>query len=74
VGERREKEINNLCVLSDPCGEILLGTASDFMQFHTSGAAGKKKTASLIKKETFGVRFRNRPLLGFAIRNNTGKM
>ena len=33
-----------------------------------------KKTASLIEKETFGARFRNRPLLGFAFRNNTGKM
>jgi hypothetical protein len=33
-----------------------------------------KKTASLIKKETFEARFENRPLLGFAFRNNTGKM
>ena len=32
-----------------------------------SPAAGQKKTTSLIKKETFGDRFRNRPLLGFAI-------
>jgi len=30
-GERREKNLNNLCVLSDLCGEILLGTVSDFM-------------------------------------------
>jgi hypothetical protein len=29
--ERREKKSNNLCVLSDLCGEILLKTASDFM-------------------------------------------
>jgi len=36
-------------------------------------AAGKKK-AGLIKKETIWARFRNGPLLGFAIRNNTGKM
>jgi hypothetical protein len=33
-----------------------------------------KKTASLIKKETFGTRFGNRPLLGFAFRYNNGKM
>jgi hypothetical protein len=33
-----------------------------------------KKTPDLIEKETFGARFRNQPLLGFAIRNNTGKM
>jgi hypothetical protein len=33
-----------------------------------------KKTASLIKKETFGAWFGNRPMLGFAFRNNTGKM
>ena len=33
-----------------------------------------KKTASLIKIETFGARFGNRPLLGFAFRNNTDKM
>jgi hypothetical protein len=26
---------NNLCVLSDLCGEIPLGMASDFMKFHT---------------------------------------
>jgi hypothetical protein len=32
------------------------------------------EAASLIEKETFGARFRNRPLLGFAIRDNTGKM
>jgi hypothetical protein len=32
------------------------------------------KAASLIKLENFGTRFRNRPLLGFAIRNSTGKM
>jgi hypothetical protein len=32
------------------------------------------RAASLIEKETFGARFRNWPLLGFAIRNNTGKM
>jgi len=31
AGERREKKLNNLCVLSDLCGEILLGTTSDFM-------------------------------------------
>ena len=30
-GDRKEKKINNLCVLSDLCGEILLGTTSDFM-------------------------------------------
>jgi hypothetical protein len=30
--------------------------------------------ASLIEIETFGTWFRNRPLLGFAIRTNTGKM
>ena len=29
--ERREKKLNNLCVLSELCGEILLGTTSDFM-------------------------------------------
>jgi hypothetical protein len=34
----------------------------------------RRRAASLIKKETFGARFRNRPLLGFAFRNNTGKM
>ena len=33
-----------------------------------------KKTARLIEIETFGARFRNRPLLGFAFRNNTGKL
>jgi hypothetical protein len=33
-----------------------------------------KKTASLIEIESFGDRFRNRPLLGFTFRNNTGKM
>jgi hypothetical protein len=33
-----------------------------------------KKTASLIKKETLVVRFRNRPLLGFAFGYNTGNM
>jgi len=33
-----------------------------------------KKTACQIEIETFGPRFRNRPLLGFAFRNNTGKM
>jgi len=33
-----------------------------------------RRAASLIEKETFGARFRNWPLLGFAIRNNTGKM
>jgi len=33
-----------------------------------------KKTARLIEIETFGARFRNRPLLGFAIHNNSGKM
>jgi hypothetical protein len=38
-----------------------------------SPAAGQKK-ASLIEIETFGARFRNRPLLGFAFRNTTGKM
>jgi hypothetical protein len=27
----KKKKINNLCVLSDLCGEILLGTTSDFM-------------------------------------------
>ena len=30
-GDRKEKKINNLCVFSDLCGEILLGTTSDFM-------------------------------------------
>ncbi|KGM38484.1 hypothetical protein JY97_16055 [Alkalispirochaeta odontotermitis] len=30
--------------------------------------------ASLIRKETFGIRFRNRPLLGFAFRDSTGQM
>jgi len=43
------------------------------MKFHTSAAAGQK-TASLIEIETFSARFRNRPLLGFAFRNYTGKM
>jgi hypothetical protein len=38
-----------------------------------SGAAGQKKIASLIKKETFVARFRNWPLLGFAFCNKTGK-
>jgi len=33
-----------------------------------------KETANLIKKETFGARFGNRLLLGFAFRNNNGKM
>jgi hypothetical protein len=33
-----------------------------------------KKAASLIEIETFGARSGNRPLLGFAFRNNTGKM
>jgi hypothetical protein len=33
-----------------------------------------RRAASLIEKETFEARFRNRPLLGFAIRNNSGKM
>jgi len=32
------------------------------------------RASRLIGKETFGARFRNWPLLGFAIRNNTGKM
>jgi len=32
-----------------------------------------KKTARLIEIETFGARFRNRPLLGFVIPNNTYK-
>jgi hypothetical protein len=29
--ERREKNLNNLCVLSDLCGEKILGPASNFM-------------------------------------------
>jgi hypothetical protein len=33
-----------------------------------------KKTAGLIKKETFGAWFGNQPLLGFAFRDNTDKM
>jgi hypothetical protein len=33
-----------------------------------------RKEASFIEKETFGARLRNRPLLGSAFRNNTGKM
>ena len=33
-----------------------------------------RKVASLIKIETFGTRFRNRPLLGFAFRYNNVKM
>ncbi|MGD1975652.1 MAG: hypothetical protein PVH37_19340 [Desulfobacterales bacterium] len=33
-----------------------------------------KKTASLIEKETFWARFRNWPLLGFATRDNIGRM
>jgi hypothetical protein len=32
------------------------------------------RASSLIKKETFGTRFGNRPLLGFAFRYNNGKM
>jgi hypothetical protein len=32
------------------------------------------RASSLIGKETLGARFGNRPLLGFAFRNNTGKM
>ena len=42
--------------------------------FHTNSAAGQKKSASLIEIETFGSRFRNWPLLGFAFRNNSGKV
>jgi hypothetical protein len=37
-------------------------------------AVSGQKTANLIKKETFEVRFGNRPLLGFAFRYNTGNM
>jgi hypothetical protein len=33
-----------------------------------------KKTAGLIENETFLARFQNLPLLGFAFRDNTGKM
>jgi hypothetical protein len=33
-----------------------------------------KKTASLIEIKTFGARSRNRLLLGFAFRKNTGNM
>jgi hypothetical protein len=29
--ERREKTLNNLCVLSELCGEIHLGMLSDFI-------------------------------------------
>ena len=43
------------------------------MKFHISAALAKK-TARLIEIETFGARFRILLLLGFAIRNNTGKM
>jgi hypothetical protein len=39
IAENAEKKLNNLCVLRDFCGEILLGTASDFMQFHISAAS-----------------------------------
>jgi hypothetical protein len=35
-----KKNLDNLCALSDLCGEILFGTVSDFMMFHTSPAAG----------------------------------
>ena len=35
---------------------------------------GAKQTASLIEIETFEARFPILPLLGFAFRNNTGKM
>jgi hypothetical protein len=34
----RKKIKNYLCVLSGLCGEILLGMASDFMEFHTRGS------------------------------------
>jgi hypothetical protein len=37
-------------------------------------AAADQKTANVIKKETFGARLRNRPLLGFATRDNVGSM
>jgi hypothetical protein len=43
------------------------------MKFHTSGAAGLNSGQS-DQKRNFGARFGNRPLLGFAFRNNTGKM
>ena len=30
-----KKNLDNLCVLSDLCGEITFGTVSDFMMSHT---------------------------------------
>jgi hypothetical protein len=45
-----------------------------FRRRRISPAAGKKNTAGMIEIETFEARFQYRPLLGFAIRNNTGKM
>jgi hypothetical protein len=42
----RKKIKNNLCVLSELCGEILFGMASNFMKFHTSAASGLKSGPS----------------------------
>ena len=60
--ERREKKINNLCVLSDLCGEILLGTASDFMWFHTSFTAGGAGFI-VIRNEVSGVGCQGKKML-----------
>ena len=49
-GRAPRKKINNLCVLSDLCGEILLGTASDLLQFHMSVPSGRKRPVKSNKK------------------------
>jgi hypothetical protein len=54
----------------------IIGRSEAFSEhrFQVSAQPPVKKTAGLIEKETFGTRFGNRPLLGFAFRYNNGKM
>gem|GEM_PF-632157 len=47
---------------------------SHSLKFHTSGGLRLKDSRSDQIEETFGDRFGNRSMLGFAFRNNTGKM
>ena len=55
-----------------PFSDNLLSETEGF-SVKVSGPPLARKASSLIGIETFGTRFRNRPLLGFEFRNNTGK-
>jgi hypothetical protein len=59
--------------------EVLGFRGSEVQRFRGSEVLGSaqppaKKTAGQIEIETFGARFQNLPLLGFALRIRTGKM